>query len=431
MVFTVPKEVPVTVSLRNEGTPTVDCSSVDNNQINNDHFFAYRTVQTIIKSTIDQNERNHQQQQTTMSGEEELPANGKEPDEEVSDNEEEPEEEDVTTETAVADAVPNFGPLGRVMIAERSLTAEARLNYGNPSYVPDNRTLMVSEKPYNLTQKGGLGLVKHPHNFQTIQLACNNDGHAPWNKANNTYGLQVLSLMLAMYDPTKKNNKLSPSDVCVTVLTEESKHLADLYNAEYTEPSSRTKNQLYKVSVGFSKPFWNCNRKIMTIAAYFMQIRTGTTPEPASELAAMVSAIKKHFVNNGASEDHKEGQLKNQKSWVLPIILLVNDHLAGYETCRRLKIEPIPFNPDSTMDISCSQTRDAHDKSIYVNRELRILEKRASTNIKYKKYLEEYYKFEGCPVNSEDNEEVFNYAENSGEKEQTDAERKRRRLSIF
>jgi hypothetical protein len=359
------------------------------------------------------------------------PANGKETDEEVNENGDEPEEEDVTTETAVAETGPIVGPHGRPMIAERSLTVEARLNYGNPSYVPDNLTLMVSENPYNLTNKGGLGLVKHPRNFQTIQLACNDDGHAPWNEANNTYGLHVLTLVLAMYDPTKKNNKLAPSAVCITVLTEESKHLADLYDAEYTEPSSCTKKQLYRVFVGFSKPFWNCNRELMTIAAYFMQIRTGTTPEPAGELAALVSAIKKHFVTNGASKDHKAGQLKNQKSWVFPIILLVNDHLAGYETCRRLKIEPIPFNPDSTMDALCSQTRDAHDKSIYVERVLRIVEKRASTNIKYEKYLEEYYKFEGCTVDSDDNGEVFNYAENSGEKEQTDAERKRRRLSIF
>jgi hypothetical protein len=421
----------VTVSLRNEGTPTVDCSSVDNNQINNDHFFTYRTVQTIIKSTIDQNERNQQQQQATMSGEEEPPANGKEPDKEVSDNEEESEEEDSATETAVEGAAPNFGPHGRVMIAERSLTAEARLNYGNPFYVPDNRTLTISDKPYNLTDKGGLGLVKHPRNFQTIQLACNDDGHAPWNEANNTYGLHVLTLMLAMYDPTKKINKFSPSVVCIEVLDAESKHLADLYDAEYTKLNSRTQKQLYKIFVGFSKPFWNCNHEIMAIAAYFMQIRTGMTPEPAGELAAMVSAIKKHFVSNGASNDHKEGQLKNQKSWVLPIILLVNDHLAGYETCRRLEIEPIPFNPDSTKDVSCGKTRDAHDKSIYVNRELRILEKRNPTNMKYEKYLEEYYAFEGRPVHSDEDEEVSDIAENSGEKEQTDAERKKRRLSIF
>jgi hypothetical protein len=237
--------------------------------------------------------------------------------------------------------------------------------------------------------------------------------------------------MLAMYDPTKKNNKLAPSAVCINVLTEESKHLADLYDAEYTEPSSRTKNQLYRIFVGFSKPFWNCNHEIMTIAAYFMQIRTGITPEPVGELAALVSAIKKHFVTNGASEDHKSGQLKNQKSWVFPIILLVNDHLAGYSTCRHLKIEPVPFNPDSTMDVSCGKARDAHDKSIYVERVLRIVEKRSSTITKYEKYLEEYYKFEACTVDTDGNGEVLNDAKDSGEKEQTDAERKKRRLSIF
>jgi hypothetical protein len=352
-------------------------------------------------------------------------------DKDVSENEEESEEEEVPAAAAVVQAVPHLGPHGRPMIAERSRTVTARLNYGNPFYVPDDIELTVGDKPYNLTDKGGLGFIKHPRNFPTIQLAGNNDGHAPWNEAKNTYGLHALALMLTMYDPTKTRNKLAPSAVCTTVLTEESKHLADLYDVEYTEPTTRTRNQMYRIFVGFSKPYWNCNHELMTIAAYFMQIRTGMIPEPVGELAAMVSAIKKHFVINGASDDHKKGQLKNQKSWVFPIILLVNDHLAGYSTCRRLKIEPIPFNPDSTMDELCNTTRDSHDKSVYVERVLRIVEKRSSTIAKYEKYLEEYYEFEASMVHADANGEVPEDDKDKEEEEPTDAERKRCRLSIF
>jgi hypothetical protein len=324
---------------------------------------------------------------------------------------------------------PQLGPHGRAMITERSLTVEDRINYGNPFYVPDHLTLTVGNKPFNLSDKGGLGLVKNPRSFTSLQVASNNDGHAPWNEANNKYGLHVLSLMLAMYDPTKKNNKLSPTNVCTTVLTDESKHLADLYDTEYTEPNSRTKNQMYRIFVGFSKPLWNCNRELMLIAAYFMQIRTGMTPEPVGELAALISAIKFHFVKNGASEDHKPGQLKNQKSWVFPIILLVNDHLRGYELCRTLKIEPIPFNPDSTLDELCNTTRDSHDKSIYVQGVHRIVEKRISMINKYNKYLDEYYKIMKCPVT--DREYVQDVADDNDIAKPTAEERKRRRQSIF
>jgi hypothetical protein len=209
-----------------------------------------------------------------------------------------------------------------------------------------------------------------------------------------------------MYDPTKTRNKLAPSAVCTAFLAEESKQLADLYNAEYTELLTRTCNQMYRIFVRFSKPYLHCNHELMTIAAYFMQIHTGMTPEPVGELAAMVSAIKKHFVINGASEDHKKGQLKNQKSWVFPIILLVNDHLAGYSTCRRLKIEPIPFNPDSTMDVLCGHNRDGHDKPIYVDRVLRFVEKRSSTVAKYETYLGDYYEFEASTVHADADGEV-------------------------